>query len=379
MLQLLITGLAGLVCGVVLMRVFQQNNSVADKAVGADAAGSSDQSSPKATEGSEIGNSGNSLPGKLRLIWNKLTSAQKMLGGAGVLAAIAVIALFAKSDDQDSTASEQGTATSITGTPAKGLEPVDIMITRLEEKLKSDPKNGEGFRMLGWSYANTGNPQKAMEAYKQAVALLPARADVFAGYGEALVGVANGSVSADAKSQFDKAIAIDKSEPRARFFLSLFKSQNGSEKEALDEWIALANESSAEMPWQPDLRQRIDTLAKKLGVNVSGRLKAAAPKSISDTASAPPIAPATMQAASTLPPAQQQGMINGMVEGLAVKLKDNSKDVEGWVKLLRSRMVLGQKDQASQDLATAKKALAGNNEALKILDGAAAEFSIPSS
>ncbi len=376
MLQLLITGLAGLACGVVLMRIFQQNNSSAAKSEGADAAGSSELSSPKSSDGSEIENSGNSLPGKFRLIWNKLTSAQKMLGGAGILAVLALIALFAKPDDQDTTTPEQGTASSISGTPAKGLEPVDIMITRLEEKLKSDPANGEGFRMLGWSYANTGNPQKALEAYKRAAALLPARADIYAGYGEAMVGVANGSVSADAKSQFEKAIAIDKSEPRARFFLSLFKSQNGNEKEALDEWIALANESSPDMPWQPDLRQRIDALAKKLGVNVSSRLKAAPPKSIADTASAPAIAPATMQAASTLPPAQQQGMINGMVEGLAVKLKDNPKDVEGWVKLLRSRMVLGQKDQASEDLATAKKALAGNKDALKILDGAAAEFSI---
>jgi cytochrome c-type biogenesis protein CcmH len=43
-------------------------------------------------------------------------------------------------------------------------------------------------------------------------------------------------------------------------------------------------------------------------------------------------------------------MIRGMVEGLAVRLEQSPRDAEGWIKLIRSRVVLGEADQAKQAL-----------------------------
>jgi cytochrome c-type biogenesis protein CcmH len=43
-------------------------------------------------------------------------------------------------------------------------------------------------------------------------------------------------------------------------------------------------------------------------------------------------------------------MIRGMVDGLASRLEQSPADAEGWIKLIRSRVVLGETEQASQSL-----------------------------
>jgi cytochrome c-type biogenesis protein CcmH len=51
-------------------------------------------------------------------------------------------------------------------------------------------------------------------------------------------------------------------------------------------------------------------------------------------------------------------MIRGMVARLADRLKSNGNDLEGWQRLLRAYVVLGDRDKAQAAAADAKKALA---------------------
>lgn len=83
------------------------------------------------------------------------------------------------------------------------------MISRLAERLEKNPDDGEGFRMLGWSYVMTGKPDQAIAPYKQALRLLPGNALVLSGYGEALVGAAGGKVTAEAKGMFEQTLKLD--------------------------------------------------------------------------------------------------------------------------------------------------------------------------
>jgi cytochrome c-type biogenesis protein CcmH len=55
-------------------------------------------------------------------------------------------------------------------------------------------------------------------------------------------------------------------------------------------------------------------------------------------------------ATGTAPPADQTAMIRGMVDGLAARLEQSPRDAEGWIKLMRSRVVLGETDRAKQAL-----------------------------
>lgn len=56
-----------------------------------------------------------------------------------------------------------------------------------------------------------------------------------------------------------------------------------------------------------------------------------------------------VDAIAQMSPEDQQAMIIAMVDGLAARLKDDPENVEGWVRLLRSRQVLGQ--DATEDIA----------------------------
>ena len=65
-----------------------------------------------------------------------------------------------------------------------------------------------------------------------------------------------------------------------------------------------------------------------------------------------------MAAADKMSATDRQAMIENMVAGLAARLKDSPRDPEGWLRLVRSRVVLNQIPAARAALARAMKAFA---------------------
>ncbi len=361
LIPMILTGLAGLALGIAIMRLVQ--------ARGQDASSAATSSEvEQATEPAAV-----PKEPKAGIISPRLAFA-----GAGVLVlAAGGIYAYRSLEGPAETPLALPAGAAAVGQPDAKLDDVDTMISRLEARLQKNPNDGEGFRMLGWSFQSTGKPAEAALAYAKAVKLLPARADVQAGYAEALVSVAGDTVTPEAKGHIDTALRLDPKEPRARFLASLYKAQNGQERAALDEWIALSNSASADVPWQVDLRQRIEKLAAKLGVNVAGRLVSAPSASL--TPGMAPLSgpnPAQVAAASSLPLTDQQSMIDGMVNGLAAKLKANPNDAEGWLKLIRSRVVLKDMPQAKADLATARKTFASQPAKLAQVNALASELGL---
>jgi len=308
-----------------------------------------------------------------------------LIGAAGI-AAIAVAALALRSGEEASAEAAMqpgamGAAAGSAMASADNLPSVDDMIDRLAARLKDNPEDGEGFRMLGWSYVMTDRPELAIEPYRRALELLPDSARVHSGYGEALVAIANKRVTQEAKAHFDAAVKLDPNEPRARYFLALWKAQNGKEQEALDDLVALSNQGPGDAPWQDDVRRDIDRYAARLGINVSERLRfkpaAAQPDSQSLPGfGPPPLDPQTIAAANALPEAERETMIDGMVERLAARLEANPGNPDGWVMLLRSRMVRSEAAKARGDLERARKALGGNPAGLAKVNAAARDLKI---
>ena len=371
MIAFILTGLAGIAVGVVAMRLLQQNNVSATAPTSAAEAASG--------ETADLGKQESPVRSPSTGLLSKFNRTQLLLGSAVGVMAIAIAVLGFRSEAPDNAVLASVPIENATQ-PAGSLDDVDTMIAKLAERLKTDVTDGEGFRMLGWSYLNTNRPAEAVTAYATAVKLLPGRADVHAGYGEAMVVVAKDIVTPEAKAQFDQALKIDPQEPRARFFLALHKSQNGQERAALDEWIALSNASAADLPWQSDLQARAAKLAAQLGVNISGKFKqlatpAATPKDAGPFMTSGPDA-ATIAAAEKLPATEQRSMIDGMVEGLASKLKANPDNVDGWIKLIRSRVVLKENAKAKDDLALARKTFASKPDKLAQINALAAELGL---
>ena len=258
-----------------------------------------------------------------------------------------------------------------TATAPNGPQDVGAMISSLEAKLKADPNDAEGWRMLGWSFFQTQRYAEAAMAYKRATALRPDNADYWSSLGEALVTAGPGTVPAEAKAAFDKAVALDPKDPRARYFIGVSKDMAGDHKGAIDDWFALLHDTPAGAPWEADVRRTIQAVGEKDKIEVAIRLaalKPADPAPGTAAAAIPGPNPDQMRAATQLPAGQQEAMIAGMVEGLAAKLKANPKNVEGWIMLMRSYTTLG---RASDAGVAYRAAVAANPGAKAELDDAA--------
>jgi cytochrome c-type biogenesis protein CcmH len=73
-------------------------------------------------------------------------------------------------------------------------------------------------------------------------------------------------------------------------------------------------------------------------------------------------------AAATLAPAQRDEMIRGMVERLVQRLKQEGSDIDGWLRLVRAYMVLGERDKARSAAADARRAVGEDADKWRSLD-----------
>lgn len=272
---------------------------------------------------------------------------------------------------------------------ADGQQPppdVASMVAQLEQRMKENPGDPEGWRMLGWSYFQLQRFQESAEAYRKAAELKPDEAVYYSAQGESLVQAANGAVTPAAKAAFESARKLDPTDARSRFFLALGKEQQGNVKGAVDDWIALLNESPADAPYAQRLREIVAEAAQKGGIDISGRITAPAPAAAAAQV-APPggVPPAPMRgptpeqvaAAQQMDPNDRQAMVRGMVEGLDARLKANPRDRDGWVRLMRARMVLGESGKAAEAYRAARAAYADDPGTLEGLATQAKQLGVP--
>ncbi|MEA1013005.1 tetratricopeptide repeat protein [Sphingosinicella sp. LY1275] len=289
---------------------------------------------------------------------------------AGALAlASAGIAFYRSGEAPAPVAAVHGTAA-----PDQPAPQVGEMIARLEARLRADPDDAQGWRMLGWSHFETGDLIRSAAAYRRAAELEPGNAENWSSLGEALQS-ATTQVSPDAAEAFARALKIDPKDPRARYFTAVQKDLGGAHQAAIADWIALLRDTPAGAPWEADLRRTIQQTTARERIDLAGRMPAA-PAPVA-TAAIPGPTPQQLAAAAAIPPAEQDAMARGMVEGLAARLAANPDDSAGWIRLMRARMVLGEPEAARAALVSARAAFRGNAAVQSELTRAAALLGIP--
>ena len=255
---------------------------------------------------------------------------------------------------------------------------VGAMISSLEAKLKANPNDAEGWRMLGWSFFETGRFAESATAYRKATQLAPDNADYWSSLGEALVLAGPGDVPKDASTAFKRALEIDAKDPRARYFLGVEQDIAGKHAQAIETWIALLKDTPAGAPWEADVRKTVEQVADKEKIDVKERLAAIRPAAPTGPAAAlngiPGPTREQMAAAARLPAGAQEEMVRGMVDGLAAKLQANPKQPDRWMMLIRSRMMLGQGREAAQAL---QQAIEANPQSRAQLEQAAKTLGVP--
>jgi len=241
------------------------------------------------------------------------------------------------------------TTSMATSDPATVAGDVDDMITGLSDRLAANPDDADGWQMLGWSYFNTQRYREASEAYAKAVAITGDDSELLSLYGETLVRAADGMVTDQALEMFDKAVTLNGSDARARFFQGMAIEQQGDPAAAIEAWITLLNSAPPGADWAASVEQRIRELAAAENIPLEGRLPETSDTVASLTPSQPAPAPTAddVSAAMQMAPDDRQTMIRGMVDKLQARLEDEPNDVDGWIRLMRSRLVLGEEDAAN--------------------------------
>jgi cytochrome c-type biogenesis protein CcmH len=239
----------------------------------------------------------------------------------------------------------------------------------------ADSPVAKDWRVVGWAYAEAGNAAEAAAAYRKATAIEPDNAENWSSLGEALQ-AASRSVVPEAASAFRKALELDPRDPRARYFLAVQKDLGGNAKGAIEDWLALLRETPPGAPWEADLRRTIEQSAAKNRIDLAGRMPAAGATGTA-VAAIPGPSPEQLAGAASIPPGEQEAMIQRMVASLEQRLQANPKDEQGWIGLMRSRMVLGQADKARAALRSGLAAFANDAAATARLRGAATELGVP--
>ncbi len=230
---------------------------------------------------------------------------------------------------------------------------IELLVAKAERHLAENPTDGKGWDILAPIYFRGGRLGDAELAYRNAIRYLGVSAARLTGLGETLVAGNDGIVTEDARFAFDEAVRQEPGNTRARFYLALAEEQAGRKDKALAAFEALAKDSPADAPWLPLVREHI-----------------AANGGEAAAASAAPGNPSEddMQAAANMNEGDRQEMIRGMVESLQARLKDDPKNFEGWMRLVRSYAVLGDKDKAQAALKDALAAFpAGGEEGQRLI------------
>jgi cytochrome c-type biogenesis protein CcmH len=244
------------------------------------------------------------------------------------------------------------------------------MVQRLAERMKQNPGDLKGWKMLGWSYSHIERPADAVDAYRHAVDLAPTEPELHAQYAEALVQAAQGKVTDDAHKAITETLAINPNEPRARYLAGLWQEQQGKNQDAFEAWNKLLKSSDINADWVPELKARLEKLAVKLGKDPAPyrtTQPAAALPSFGDASGGMPSphapagpTPDDVAAANAMSPESRNQMVSGMVERLVEKLSQNPKNLDGWLMLARSRMVLGDTNAARTAIDKAREVFAGD-------------------
>lgn len=199
-------------------------------------------------------------------------------------------------------------------------------VVRIETHLAAHPDDGRGWEVVAPAYVRTGRIRDGVRAYEAALRLLGENGWRLANYGEAMVTENDGVVPAVARAAFERALTFEPV-PKALYYLALAAEQDGDRDAAQARYTQILSAAPPDAPWIPLVRERLVRLAG------------------ADTLAAAPA------------PERQQAIL-GMVEGLASRLDRSGGTSDEWSRLIRSYVVLGERDKAMSALDKARGSLA---------------------
>ena len=188
-------------------------------------------------------------------------------------------------------------------TAAPAPHSIEEMIGKLEDRLKQNPQDVDGWLMLGRSQFVTNNYARAVTAFAEADRLSGGKnLEALVGHGESLTLQDQASLAGKAGQLFEAALALDPQNQKGLWYGGLGAAIGGKLELARERWLRLV---AQDLP--PEIRaaliQRITEVDQQLGRSNDpelAKIVAAAPAAVIPAAMAgprPSVAPAAASAA----------------------------------------------------------------------------------
>lgn len=154
----------------------------------------------------------------------------------------------------------------LTGSPDQPARPAarapnDTRFTPEAEKANSTLMNNYGdvraWLTLSDALIRAGRTETAVVALGDATDAIPGNVDLWVQTGVALVAHADGEVVPAARLAFDRASRLSPDHPAPAYFLGLTWMQAGKPEQALKQWHALDERTSADAPYKAMLAEQI--------------------------------------------------------------------------------------------------------------------------
>jgi len=226
---------------------------------------------------------------------------------------------------------------------------LENLVVQVEQHLEKNPTDGRGWNVLAPVLVRLGRFDDAVRAYRNSLTYNGESSERRADLGEAIAAAAGGVVTAEAKTEFERAHGLNADDPKANYFLGLAAEQDGRKDDAANIWRALLAKAPADAPWRP----LVQTSLARVG---------------GGGATMPALSDETIAASKDMNEGDRNAMVRGMVERLASRLKQNGGDVDGWLRLVRAYLVMGERDKAMGASTDARQAVANDAERLRQLN-----------
>lgn len=251
---------------------------------------------------------------------DKAATPRRMLVGAAVAAtALLSFGVYAALGRPDVPAAPLEARADL---PPKDMT-IDSAVAQIEARLKAVPGDLQGWTVIAPAYMQLGRYADAANAIRKVIALDGATADRETDLGEALMLAQNGSAAGEPLTMFESAAARDPGHIRSRYYIAGEAMQRGDFATAKADWEALIALGKGNESWLPNAKAGLAAAVAGLNGDV------ALPDSTA---------------------------VAAMVDGLAERLKSKGGSIEEWTRLVRSRLVQGQKELAQQAYDAARKA-----------------------
>jgi len=161
--------------------------------------------------------------------------------------------------------SEPPSAMSTEAPPERTQAQIEANVTKLAERLKSNPNDAQGWTMLGRSYSSMEKYSDAANAYAKATELNPKDANLWAEYAFAS-GMVTKSLAGKPSELINRALKVDPENPKALQLAGSAAFEAKDYKKAIDYWQRVLKKVPPGSEVAEAINERINE-AKSLATN----------------------------------------------------------------------------------------------------------------